>query len=165
MSHNGPLAFDKEPSQLPSDKGERHEALVDLFGQFLFWLRNWAIDASRKLIESEEARAKLGTIRRKNYDAVARMPLEQREAAMLLAEETLNGFAERLVWFLGDEGTDSRFGARHAYRFRVEMEIVDTETGEIVEVEALNRGGRFFGSYWGRWLNRHGKRPTPGSST
>jgi len=74
---------------------------------------------------------------------------------MLLVEETLNGFAERLVWDLGDEGTDARMGSRHAYRFRVEMEIVDVETGELVEEETINRGGKFFGSYWGRWLNRY----------
>ncbi len=132
MSNGSPLAFNQEPSALPSDAKERHEALVELFGQFLFWLRNWAIDASRNLVESEDARGKLGAIRRKYYEGVAQMPQQQREAAMLLAEETVDGFAERLVWFLGDEGTDSKFGARHAYRFRVEMEIVDIETGRIV---------------------------------
>jgi len=75
---------------------------------------------------------------------------------MLLVEETLNGFGERLVWALGDEGTDSRFGSKHAYRFRIVMEIVDAVTGDIVEEEVINRGGRFFGSYWGKWLNRYG---------
>lgn len=160
MSDKQPLSFDKELSDLPSQPRERHEALVDFFGQFLFWLRNWTLTSSRNLIESEEAREKLGAIRRKYYEGVAHLAPEQREAAMLLAEETLNGFAERLTWFLGDEGTDSRFGTRHAYRFRVEMEIVDIETGEIVQQEAINRGGRFFGSYWGKWLNRYsiGKR-------
>ncbi len=118
--------------------------LVGFFGHFLFWLRNRAIDASRTLIESEEARGKLGTIRRKHYDGVAQMPPDQREEAMRLVEETLNGFAERLVWSLGDEGTDSRFGSRHAYRFRVEMEIVDADTGEVVYEETLNRGGKFY---------------------
>jgi hypothetical protein len=74
---------------------------------------------------------------------------------MLLAEATLNGFLERFAWLLGDEGTDARMGSRHAYRFRVEMEIVDVETGEVVDQETINRGGKFFGSYWGRWLNRY----------
>jgi hypothetical protein len=61
MNPRGPLAFDKNLSQLPSDKRERHEALVDFFGQFLFWLRNSSLQASRKFIESEEWREKLGT--------------------------------------------------------------------------------------------------------
>jgi hypothetical protein len=158
MRNNKPLAFDQEPSALPSDPGARHEAFVELFGQFLFWLRNWAIDASRTLVGSEEARGKLGSIRRKPFEGVAALPPEQRDAAMLLAEETVNGFTERLIWFFGDEGTDSRIGARHAYRFRIEMEVVDIETGEIVEEHSINRGGEFFGSYWGRWLSRFGKR-------
>lgn len=158
MSDNKPLAFDQEPSALPCEPKERHEAFVDLFGQFLLWLRNWAIDASRKFVVSEEARETLGAIRRKPFDGVAALPPEQREAAMLLVEEAVNGFAERLVWFFGDEGTDLRFGSGHAYRFRIEMEIVDIETGEIVDKETINRGGKFFGSYWGRWLNRFGKR-------
>jgi hypothetical protein len=158
MSENKELTFELEPSALPSQPIERHEAFVDLFGQFLFWLRNWAIDASRKFVESDEERSKLASIRRKPFEGVAILSPEQRDAAMLLAEETVNGFAERLVWFLGDEGTGSRFGTRHAYRFRIQMEIVDIETGEVVEDETLNRGGKFFGSYWGRWLNRYGRR-------
>ena len=155
MKPPGPLAFNKDLSQFPSDHKERHEAFVDFFGQFLFWLRNWSLHASRKFIESAESREKLGTIRRRYYEGIAQLPPEQREAAMLLVEETLNGFAERLVWLLGDEGTDARMGSRHAYRFRVEMEIVDVETGELVEEEIINQGGKFFGSYWGRWLNRY----------
>jgi hypothetical protein len=158
---NGSLAFDKDLSQLPSDEKERHEAFVDFFGQFLFWLRNSSLQASRNFIESKEWRDKLGTIRRRYYEGVAQLPSEQREAAILLVEETLNGFIERLTWLLGDEGTDAKIGRRHAYRFRVEMEIVDAKTGEIVEVETINRGGRFFGSYWGRWLNRYSsQKPT-----
>jgi hypothetical protein len=148
------LAFSQEPTDIPSDPDARHEAFVEFFGQYLFWLRNWALDASRKLIESQETRENLGSIRRQVFDAVGDLPAAQRDAAMRLAEETLNGFTERLTWFLGDEGTDSRFGTRHAYRFRIEMEIVDVVTGRIVDEETINRGGKFFGSYWGKWLNR-----------
>lgn len=150
-----PLSFDQEPSELSSDPKERHEQLVDLFGQFIFWLRNWSLRASRQLVESEQSREELGTIRRKYYDGVAKMLPEDREAAVLFAEATLNGFLERFLWYLGDEGTDARLGHSHAYRFRIEMEIVDVESGELVHTETINRSGRFFGSYWGRWLNRH----------
>jgi hypothetical protein len=156
MNTLAPLAVLQEPSELPSDRAERHEALVAVFGRFVFWLRKWCLSASRQFIESEGSRSKLGTVRRRYYDGVAGLSPEQREAAMLLVEETLNGFGERLVWALGDEGTDSRFGSKHAYRFRIVMEIVDAVTGDIVEEEVINRGGRFFGSYWGKWLNRYG---------
>ena len=149
-----PLSFNREPSELPIDKKERHEELVDLFGEFLFWLRNTSLATSRKLAESQAAREKLGSIRRICYDDVADLPEETREAALLFAEESLDGFLERLLWCLGDEGTDSRFGREHAYRFRVELEVVDVKTEEVVEVETINRGGKFFGKYWGRWLNQ-----------
>jgi len=150
-----PLAFGQEFSQLSLDDVERHEQIVDLFGQFIFWLRKRSLNASRKLIESEEAREQLGAIRRKYYDGVSRMSAADREAAMMLTEETLNGFLERLLWSLGDEGTDARLGSGHAYRFRIEMEVVDVETEQIVHTETINRGGKFFGKYWGRWLNRY----------
>lgn len=151
----GPLSFEQEPSQFPADARDRHDVIADLFGHFIFWLRNSSLRASRNLIESVEAREKLGTIRRKYYDGVAKLPPEDRESAMLLAEEALNGFLERLVWCLGDEGIDARIGKNHAYRFRIEMDIVDLESEKVVRSETINRGGKFFGSYWGKWLNRH----------
>jgi hypothetical protein len=53
---------------------------------------------------------------------------------------------------------------QHAFRFRVEMEIVDVQTGEIVETETINRGEKFFGKYWGRWLNRYSSQTTAGTT-
>lgn len=147
---------DIEYSKLSPDPKERHEAFVDVFGQVIFWLRNWSITASQKLVESESSREELGTIRREYYEGVANMAPEHREAALLLAQDNLDGFIERLIWILGDEGIDCRIGDRHAYRFRIEMEIVDVESEDIVEEETINRGGKFFGKYWGHWLNRYG---------
>lgn len=149
-----PLAFPQDPSDLSTNPAQRHQELVDLFGQFIFWIRNETLRASRTLVESEEGRENLGTIRRAPYEGTAYMRAEDRESALLLAEETLNGFIERLLWSLGDEGTDARYGPRNAYRFLVDMEIVDVQTEKVVHKETINRGGKFFGSYWGRWLNR-----------
>lgn len=144
-------------TSLPIDPADRHEALVDFFGQVLMRLRNWSLEASRTLVESNEAREKLATIRRGCFDGVARLSPEQRKEAMLLAEDTLDGFIERFLWLLGNEGTDDRIGPSHAYRLRIEMEVIDVNADEVVEEEAINRGGsKFFGSYWGRWLNRFG---------
>lgn len=155
MNNTGRLSFDYRPSELPADPKSRHEVLVDCFGQFLFWLRNWSTSASRGLVESADARERLGTIRRTPYEGVAAMTKENRDAALLFAQETLDGFLERFLWSLGDEGTDARFGPNLAYRFRVEMEIVNVDTGDICDEEPINRGGRFMGSNWGRWLNRY----------
>jgi hypothetical protein len=135
----------------------RHEELVDFFGQYLFWIRNSSLKGSQHFVESLEAREKIGRIRASYFEGVAVMPKEEREAALLLAQETVDGFIERLLWCLGDEGIDSRIGKQHAYRYRIVMEIVDVESGEVVEEEVINRGGQFFGKYWGRWLNRFGK--------
>jgi hypothetical protein len=157
MQENGPLVSSNGIAELPSDQHERHQALVDFFGQFIFWLRNKSLRASQELVESVEARARLGIIRRDYYEGVANLSAEQRNAAMLLAEETLDGFIERLLWSLGDEGTDARFGIRDAYHFLVEMEIVEIESGSIIHQEPINRGGKFFGKNWGKWRNRYGK--------
>jgi hypothetical protein len=155
MTQKRPFAITHNYDTLPTDPRERHEIFVDFFGQFIMWLRNWSISASTTLIGSEEARAGIGTIRRKYYDGVAQMDCEQRDAAMMLAEDTVNGFAERLIWFLGGQGTDLRCGPNHAFRFQVVMEIIDVESNEVVEQETISAGGKkFFGSYWGRWLNR-----------
>jgi hypothetical protein len=152
---NQPLSFNREPSELLMDGKRRHEEFVDLFGQFLFWIRNWSLHTATTLVESEEAREKLGTIRRKYYDSIAKMAPDEKDAAFLFVEGTLDGFLERFIWSLGNEGTDARFGERHAYRFEIKMEIVDVQSGKIVHTESINRGGKFFGSYWGRWLNRY----------
>lgn len=153
------LQIDIPYDQLPTDPRERHEVFVDCFGRFLFWLRNWSLAATRRLLDSEDARQKLGTIRRSYYDGVAGMTSQQKMAAMRLVEEALNGFGERLTWFLGGRGTDLRFGRRHAYRFQVQIEIVDVECNEVVEIETVSIDGeKFFGSYWGRWLNRYSER-------
>ena len=152
------LCFDSGPDHLSSDDVTRHEELVDVFGKFLIWQRNRTLDVVRRLVESSEARDQLGSLRRAPYDAVAQLESTERSAVSDIAEETLNCFLERLLWALGDEGVDARFGSRHAYRFRLQLEIVDSQSGEIIEDRAINRGGkRFFGSNWGRWWNKFKK--------
>jgi hypothetical protein len=151
-----PLSFKRDLSELSTDDNRRHEELVDLFGQFMVWIRNWSLRTSSRLLDSEEARQELGAIRRRCFEAAAKMTADEKSSAISLAEGTLDLFLKRFVWCLGNEGTDARFGTRHAYRFEVRMEIVDVDTGETVHTESINRGGKFFGSYWGRWLNRYG---------
>jgi hypothetical protein len=57
---------------------------------------------------------------------------------------------------LSGQGFDDSIGANHVFRYRLEMEICDIKTGQVVYEEVLNRGGKkFFPEYWGRWLNRY----------
>jgi hypothetical protein len=154
MAVTKPLSFEIDPTTLPADPAERHEVVVDVFGRFLLWLRNWSLQSTKERVESEQAREKLGSIRGRLYEAVAAFAPQDRAAALAMTEEVLNTFCERLAYSLGDEGIDAKLGPGYAYRFRVTLEIVDDATGRIANEEAVNRGGKFFGSYWGRWLNR-----------
>ncbi len=141
--------FSGEPRQ-------RHEELVDLFGQYLFWIRNWTKETGRRLVESFDDRQQLCTILRQPYDEAAQLSPEDRERALQLAESYVDAFIELLLRLFAHRGVDFPLGSAHAVRFRVEMEIVDQETGAIVHEEIVNRGGKkHFADYWGRWLNRH----------
>jgi hypothetical protein len=155
-----PPKIDLKFSDLPADPKQRHEVLVDVFGQYIYWLRNWAIQEVCEVIESEEAREKLGTIRRRKYDTVAALNPEERFAACKFAEAATDRFIQLLLTMLSGTGEDQRLGDDHAIRFKLLMEILEVETAEVVLEETINRGGeKFFADYWGRWLNRFGKQP------
>jgi hypothetical protein len=127
------------------------------------WLRDWTVQSSRDLVEPAADRAKLGTIRRRKYDAIASMSPEQRLAACKLAEATVDRFIQLLLTLLAGTGVDQRLGEQHAVCFRLVMEILRVDTHEIVHEEILNRdGAKFFGDYWGRWLNRLGEQSEAG---
>jgi hypothetical protein len=157
MDRERPPQIDSKFADLPTDPKERHEILVDLFGHYVLWLRNRSLRTTRQLAESEEMRAGLGTIRSARYDELAAMPPEQREAAYKAAEATVDRFIESFLTLLSGTGADERLGEGHAVRFRLDLEICEVESMEVVGQETLNRGGeKFFAGYWGRWLNRFG---------
>jgi hypothetical protein len=155
-----PPKIDLKFSELPADPNQRHEALVGVFGQSIIWLRNRAIEEFREVVESEEAREKLGTIRRRKYDAIAALNPEERLAACKFAEAAMDRVLQLLLTMLSGTGTDQRLGDDHAIRFKLLMEILEVENAEVVSEETINRGGeKFFADYWGRWLNRFGEQP------
>lgn len=133
----------------------RHEQFVDLFGQYLFWMRNSAVERSKMLIEDEERRSRMGTIARDRFDSVADLAPESRGAAVLLAEATVDEFCDQLLRFLGNEGFDLRVGSGQALQVLLEIVFVEPESGSVVASEVVNRGGKSMPDYWGRWLNRH----------
>ncbi|MEQ8790922.1 MAG: hypothetical protein RIC55_31960 [Pirellulaceae bacterium] len=149
--------FDVSFEELPSDPKMRHEALVDLFGEYLFWVRGQSMSRIRRLVESEEDRNKLGTLFRELFDAAAGLSNEDRETAVKLAESAVGSFAGLFLTMVSGQGFDDNLGPNHVFRFRLDMEVCDAETGEVVFEETINRGGnKYFPEYWGRWLNRYG---------
>jgi hypothetical protein len=155
MSNHRPPQIDIDFANLPSDPRERHEVLVDLFGRYMFWLRNWTVSATRELAESEEAREKLGTIRRKKYDELAALTPEQQDVACKISVATVDRFIQLFLTMLAGTGVDQRLGNDYAIRFKLDMEICDVENVEVIDRETINRGGKkLFSDYWGRWLNQ-----------
>jgi hypothetical protein len=165
MSPQRPPIIDLNIADLSADAKKSHELLVTIFGQYVFWLRNWAIDASRELVESEEARQKLGTLRRGKYEEIASFSPKQREAACNLAQATVDRFIQLFLTMLSGTGVDQRVGKSHAVRFKLDMEILEVETEEVVVQETINRAGeKFFADYWSRWLNQFTSPTTATSS-
>jgi hypothetical protein len=159
MSTQRPPSIDINLSDLPADPKQRHETLVSIFGRYMIWLRNWAVGASRQLVESKEARDKLGTIRRAKYDSVAEFDPIQRDAACNLAEATVDRFIQLFLTMLSGTGVDQRLGENHAVRFKLDMEIMDLDTEEVVEQQTMNRAtDKPFADYSGRWLNQFGSK-------
>lgn len=163
MSRRPPL-ISLDFASLPSEPRQRHELLVDVFGQYLMWLRNWTVEASHELAESAEARQKLGAIQRRKYEAVAALTPDQRDVACAFAEGAVDRFIQLFLTMLSGTGVDHQLGLHHAVRFRLEMEILRVADRAIVGQEVINRGGeKFFAEYWGRWKNRAGpERTAPG---
>jgi hypothetical protein len=155
---NQPPTPSVDLNALPSDPKERHEKLVDAFGQYIFWARDLILDDKRELVESSEGRAKLGAIFREPFDRMAELKPEQRDIAFEFAKECVDGFVRELMRLLAHAGFDLPMADQNVMRFRLVMEICSGETGELILEEVLNRGGRHFPDYWGRWLNNRSPR-------
>jgi hypothetical protein len=140
---------------LPQESEDRHEVLVDLFGRYIMWLRDWTNDSTKSLVRDRDVREKLGTILRQPYDEASQLAEIDRERAVRLAEASTDAFIRRLLQVLSHQGMDFQYGIEHVVRFRLEMEILTKDNREIVHEEVINRGGRkHFADYWGKWLNR-----------
>lgn len=153
-----PPQFSVSFEELPKDPKQLHEMLVDLFGQYLLWVRGQTLSRIHELVESEEARNKLGKLFRDVYDDAAQLKPQDKDAALRLAESAVGNFAGLFLTMISGQGFDDLLGPNHVFRYRLDMEVCDAKSGEIVYEETINRGGeKFFPEYWGRWLNRFGK--------
>ena len=146
-------SYDAMPAEAPA----RTEAAVDVFGQHLFSLRNQLLDGLQRNIESDEARRRLPTLQRREYDAVAALPEEEREAALGLARKAIDLYVQNLLTLLTGTGDSLSFGPDHAINYRLVLEVKKVKSGEVVEEFNVNRDCRkALLNYFGRWLNRHG---------
>ncbi|AMV38609.1 hypothetical protein [Planctomyces sp. SH-PL62] len=149
---------------MSDDATARHEAIVDLFGRYLMWLRRRNHESTRTLTEDSVARSKLGAIQRRPFDGASELADDEREVAILLAEASADRFIRSFFHFLNHQGTDFPLGEGHHLRFRLEVEVSRNRDGEIVERDVINRGGaRCLHDYWGRWINRAGDEIAPAS--
>ncbi|EAQ78294.1 hypothetical protein [Blastopirellula marina] len=150
MSDPKPPKIEFDFDSLPVDPRDRHEALVDLFGQHVTWLRNWSVTATAQLVESEESRKNLGTIRREKYDTLASLTPEQKAAAREATAATVDRFIQLFLTMASGTGIDQRIDDPHAIRFKIDLEVCEIHNSEVVEQETINRRGKkFFADYWG----------------
>lgn len=157
-----PPRFEIDGDTLPVDPKERHEALVNVFGQYLFWARHQTMQAIRSRGDSSEERSALGQQCRTDFDEIAQLRPEDRERAYAIAQRAMDIFARMMLTMISGQGFDDSLGQHHVFRYRLTMEICDSRTGDVVLEEVINRNGeKFFPEYWGRWLNRFPK-CTPG---
>jgi len=105
-----------------------------------------------------EQRNQLGKLFREVFEQAAELDADDREVALRLAQSAVGNFASLLLTMISGQGFDDHIGPDHVFRYRLDMEVCDADTGDVVLEETINRGGdRFFPDYWGRWLNRYGK--------
>jgi hypothetical protein len=153
-----PPGSDFDLESLSHDSKERHDSIVDLLGQYIFWMRNWSVSRSKEFVESDEARGQLGAIQRERFDGIASLAPKDKEAAIAFAEATVDDFCDLLLRFLGNEGYDLRVGSGEAVQVLLEMVFINVESDQVVDREIVNRDGNSMPKYWGRWLNRYGKK-------
>jgi hypothetical protein len=146
---------------LPSDPKQRHEAFVDAFGQYFFWIREETLYDTRQLVESADTRTEIGRLFRSAYERASILNGNDRETAFGLVEAAIDWFARLFLEMMADSGAENPVGSQYGLRFRLDVEICDAgATDHIIMAETINQGGtRLFPTYWGRWLNRFGKKP------
>lgn len=142
---------------MPTDQAARMEAAVEAFGQHLFSLRNQLVERLRRVIETEEVRKRLGSLHRKEYDAVAALALPGRDAALSLARKTIDLYMQDILTLFTGTGDSLRFGYEHAINYRLILQVKEVQSDEVVEEFDINREcKKVFYEYYGRWLNRFG---------
>jgi len=144
---------------LPSDTNERHEAVIEILGRHLFALRNQAIaTVTSSVCATQESRSQMGSFHRAEYDAVAALPPNVRDAALALSQKSVDLFLQYLLTLFTHSGlsTDIGAGPEHAIAYEIVLKFIRCDNLEPVESHTVNKDGeKVFSEYFGRWLNRH----------
>lgn len=144
--------------EMPAEAADRKEAAVELFGQHVFSVRNQLVDRLRRFVESADARGGLGSLHRREYDAVAGLDPTAREAALALARKAIDGYLQEILGLLTGTGDSLSFGRGHAINYRLILQVKEVGSDEVVEEFDINREcQKVFFTYYARWLNRHGQ--------
>jgi hypothetical protein len=142
---------------MPSEPSERREVAVEVFGQHLFSLRNQRLEALRRAVDESEVRGRMGSLHRREYETVAELAPEAREAALGLARKAVDLYMQDFLGLLTDIGCSLDFGPEHAVNYKLVLQVKAIESESVVEEFVVNRDCRkVFYEYYGRWLNRYG---------
>lgn len=136
-----------------------HEMLVHIFGAYVMWCREQALENNRRFVESDEAREQLARVLREPFErAASEFTDEQKDIVQQLQSRAVGNFGKLMLTLLSGTGFDQPLGRDFVARFRLVMEICDAREGAVVREEVLNRNGKkFFPEYWTKWLNEYSK--------
>lgn len=150
-----PPVFPFDLGSLPDDDRVRHEKLVELFGDYMMWIRKQTLKHADSSTSSIENCQSIASVSREPYEAIANMNPEDRQKALAFAKIAVDTYARIFLTVLAGTGDDQKLGDQHSAKFRLNLEIHDVASGELVVDETVNRGGKkFFPEYWGRWINK-----------
>jgi hypothetical protein len=151
-----PPTVSRSYDEMPTEAADRREAAVEFFGQHLFSLRNQLDDRLRRLIESAETRGRLGSLHRKEYEAVAALDPAGREAALALARKAIDNYLQDILALFTGTGDSLSLGHGHAINYRLILQVKEVGSDAVIEEFAINREcQKVFGQYYNRWLNRY----------
>ncbi len=141
---------------MPTEAVDRNEAAVELFGQHVFSCRNALIERLRWLIEAAGARGGMGTLHRKEFDAVAALEPAGREVALALARKAIDLYLQEILTLFTGTGHSLSFGSAHAVNYRLSLQVKEVSSDQVVEEFDVNREcQKVFYTYYARWLNRY----------
>ncbi len=187
MKHDSPqghrLADQTQYDQLPDDPAQRHEALLEIFGQDVLGHRNNALRSVFKKIENRGS-GELPYDKDFFAKAAESLSTEQREICQTLAVRVIADFMSGFMTMLCSHSSNKPLGRNHgiAYHLLLEIESLNrtreessadenmeledfdppdqrqpsaTEPDASLEVHELQTGGRlFFPNYWNRWQHK-----------
>jgi hypothetical protein len=146
--------FPKSASEVISDPGNLHENMIDILGCELFQRRDDILAYIRLLVEDDQFRSKLGTIKRRPYDALANLNDVEKEIALTIAQNAMDCLIEQISGMLCD--APSWYEEGYAIQYKLEGRILSFDGKKYKTIARHQLGGGSQGilaKSFGRWLN------------